>query len=100
MLTFFFFCNSSAKNLFQIRSSFTKAFSKKKSKNGQSDTEGSPMHLQTINGSNSKLDEVEVDELKRQLEDRDVALTDVRLDAMDRAREVDLLRETVNRLKV
>lgn len=43
---------------------------------------------------------MEVDELKKQLEDRDVALTDVRLDALDRAREVDLLRETVNRLKV
>lgn len=51
-------------------------------------------------GSNLRLDEVEVDELKKKLEDRDVALTDIRLDALDKAREVDILRETVNRLKV
>lgn len=38
-------------------------------------------------------------ELKKQLEDRDEALTDVRLDALDKAREVDILKETVNRLK-
>ena len=43
---------------------------------------------------------MEVQELKRQLEDKDLALTDVRLDALDKAREVDLLRETVHRLKV
>ncbi|KAE9413848.1 hypothetical protein Angca_005320 [Angiostrongylus cantonensis] len=85
-----------------IRSSLTKAFSKRKGKNGGiSDTEGSPHHaLNTINGSSSRLDEVEVDELKKKLEDRDVALTDIRLDALDKAREVDILRETVNRLKV
>lgn len=39
-------------------------------------------------------------ELKKQLKDKDLALTDVRLDALDKAREVDILRETVNRLKV
>ncbi|KAJ1363773.1 hypothetical protein KIN20_023706 [Parelaphostrongylus tenuis] len=84
-----------------IRSSLTKAFSKKKSKNGGiSDNEGSPHHtLNTINGSSNRLDEVEVDELKKKLEDRDMALTDIRLDALDKAREVDILRETVNRLK-
>ncbi|VDO85745.1 unnamed protein product [Heligmosomoides polygyrus] len=37
--------------------------------------------------------------MKKKLEDRDVALTDIRLDALDKAREVDILRETVNRLK-
>ncbi|WKX96123.1 hypothetical protein Q1695_012518 [Nippostrongylus brasiliensis] len=84
-----------------IRSSLTKAFSKKKSKNGgMSDTESSPHHaLNTISGSSSRLEEIEVDELKKKLEDRDVALTDIRLDALDKAREVDILRETVNRLK-
>ncbi|KAK6056241.1 hypothetical protein COOONC_06253 [Cooperia oncophora] len=84
-----------------IRSSLTKAFSKKKNKNGgMSDTESSPHHaLNTISGSSSRLEEVEVDELKKKLEDRDVALTDIRLDALDKAREVDILRETVNRLK-
>ncbi|VDN27836.1 unnamed protein product, partial [Cylicostephanus goldi] len=84
----------------QIRSSLTKAFSKKKKGGGTSDTESSPHHaLNTISGSSSRLDEVEVDELKKKLEDRDVALTDIRLDALDKAREVDILRETVNRLK-
>ncbi|KHJ82806.1 hypothetical protein OESDEN_17499, partial [Oesophagostomum dentatum] len=84
----------------QIRSSLTKAFSKKKKNGGTSDTESSPHHaLNTISGSSSRLDEVEVDELKKKLEDRDVALTDIRLDALDKAREVDILRETVNRLK-
>lgn len=39
-------------------------------------------------------------ELKKQLEDKDSALTDVRLDALDKAREVDILKETINRLKV
>ncbi|CAJ0607766.1 unnamed protein product [Cylicocyclus nassatus] len=83
-----------------IRSSLTKAFSKKKKGGGTSDTESSPHHaLNTISGSSSRLDEVEVDELKKKLEDRDVALTDIRLDALDKAREVDILRETVNRLK-
>ncbi|VDL81616.1 unnamed protein product [Nippostrongylus brasiliensis] len=73
----------------QIRSSLTKAFSKKKSKNGGlSDTESSPHHaLNTISGSSSRLEEIEVDELKKKLEDRDVALTDIRLDALDKARE-------------
>ncbi|CAJ0915095.1 unnamed protein product, partial [Mesorhabditis belari] len=90
-----------------IRSSFSKAFTRKKnSKNGGlSDSDGSPMHhpLNTINASNSNLNELgsvaTVVELKRQLQDRDHTLTDVRLDALDCAREVDQLRETVNRLK-
>lgn len=83
-----------------IRSSLTKAFSKKKKSGAMSDNEGSPMHrLDTITGSQSRLDDIEVNELRRQLEDRDLALTDVRLDALDRARQVDVLRETINKLK-
>uniref|UniRef100_A0A914ZNF1 AAA+ ATPase domain-containing protein n=1 Tax=Parascaris univalens TaxID=6257 RepID=A0A914ZNF1_PARUN len=95
-----------------IRSSFSKAFNKgKKSKNGSaSDAEHSPMHtsgtpssLKPITGSASRLDEIDavpqVVELKKQLEDKDSALTDVRLDALDKAREVDILKETINRLK-
>lgn len=39
-------------------------------------------------------------ELKKQLQDKDSTLTDVRLDALDKAREVDVLKETINRLKV
>uniref|UniRef100_A0A1I7YF36 Calponin-homology (CH) domain-containing protein n=1 Tax=Steinernema glaseri TaxID=37863 RepID=A0A1I7YF36_9BILA len=92
-----------------IRSSFSRAFSKSKKpgKNGSvSDVEQSPLHqtngLKPITGSTTRLDEidnVQVEELKRQLEDKDNALTDVRLDALDKAREVDVLKETISRLR-
>lgn len=39
-------------------------------------------------------------QLKKLIEEKDSALTDVRLDALDKAREAELLRETVTRLKV
>lgn len=38
--------------------------------------------------------------LKRELEDRESALTDVQLDALDKAKEIDILRDTVSRLQV
>ncbi|KAL3995600.1 hypothetical protein ACH3XW_26505 [Acanthocheilonema viteae] len=94
-----------------IRSSFSKFTKSKKAKScSVSDAEHSPMHtsgspssLKPISGSVSRLDELEtvpqVVELKKQLEDKDSALTDVRLDALDKAREVDILKETINRLK-
>ncbi|VDN00547.1 unnamed protein product, partial [Onchocerca ochengi] len=95
-----------------IRSSFSKFTKNKKTKScSVSDAEHSPMHtssgspsnLKPISGSVSRLDELEtvpqVVELKKQLEDKDSALTDVRLDALDKAREVDILKETINRLK-
>ncbi|KAE9553582.1 hypothetical protein FO519_003222 [Halicephalobus sp. NKZ332] len=89
-----------------IRSSFSKAFHKKKSKNGAaSDVEQSPLHgvsLQPIAGSMNQLEECglppEVQHLKKELRSRDEALTDIRLDALDKAREVDILRETIARL--
>uniref|UniRef100_A0A915PUI5 AAA+ ATPase domain-containing protein n=1 Tax=Setaria digitata TaxID=48799 RepID=A0A915PUI5_9BILA len=82
-----------------IRSSFSKFTKSKKAKScSVSDAEHSPMHtsgspssLKPISGSASRLDELEtvpqVVELKKQLEDKDSALTDVRLDALDKARE-------------
>ncbi|CAD6197542.1 unnamed protein product [Caenorhabditis auriculariae] len=84
-----------------IRSSLTKAFSKKKNKSAAtSDNECSPMRqLTTITGSHNRLDEIEVRELRRKLDEREEILTDVRLDALDRARQVEVLRETVNKLK-
>ncbi|KAK0394289.1 hypothetical protein QR680_000668 [Steinernema hermaphroditum] len=92
-----------------IRSSFSRAFSKSKKpgKNGSvSDVEQSPLHhtngLKPITGSTTRLDEIDnlqVEDLKRQLEDKDNALTDVRLDALDKAREVDVLKETITRLR-
>ncbi|EJD73799.1 neuron navigator 2 [Loa loa] len=94
-----------------IRNSFSKFTKSKKAKScSASDAEHSPMHtsgspsnLKPISGSVNRLDELEtvpqVVELKKQLEDKDSALTDVRLDALDKAREVDILKETINRLK-
>ncbi|CAJ0572341.1 unnamed protein product, partial [Mesorhabditis spiculigera] len=84
-----------------IRSSFTKAFTRKKGKNFE---DGSPMHqLHPICASNQNLETAgsaaAVIDLKKQLDDKDHVLTDFRLDALDMEREVDVLRETVSRLK-
>lgn len=69
--------------------------------------EQSPLHgvsLQPIAGSANQIDECglqpEVQQLKNELRNKDEALTDIRLDALDKAREVDILRETVARLAV
>lgn len=43
---------------------------------------------------------MEVVQLKKLVEEKDSALTDVRLDALEKAREAEILRETVTRLKV
>uniref|UniRef100_A0A8R1E0F5 CortBP2/NAV1-like AAA+ ATPase lid domain-containing protein n=1 Tax=Caenorhabditis japonica TaxID=281687 RepID=A0A8R1E0F5_CAEJA len=75
-----------------IRSSLSK-FTKKKNKNYE-DT-----HMPSISGSHGNLDNIDVIELKQELKERDSALYEVRLDNLDRAREVDVLRETVNKLK-
>jgi hypothetical protein len=42
----------------------------------------------------------DVHSLKRELETKELALTDVQLDALDKAKEIDMLRDTVNRLQV
>jgi hypothetical protein len=42
----------------------------------------------------------DVQTLKKELESKELALTDVQLDALDKAKEIDILRETVNRLQV
>ncbi|CCG58675.1 Protein CBR-UNC-53, isoform b [Caenorhabditis briggsae] len=76
----------------QIRSSLSK-FTKKKNKNYD---EG---HMPSISGSQGTLDNIDVIELRQELKERDSALYEVRLDNLDRAREVDVLKETVNKLK-
>ncbi|KAF1765469.1 hypothetical protein GCK72_005421 [Caenorhabditis remanei] len=76
----------------QIRSSLSK-FTKKKNKNYD---EG---HMPSISGSQGTLDNIDVIELRQELKERDSALYEVRLDNLDRAREVDVLRDTVNKLK-
>ena len=70
--------------------------------------EQSPLHsttsLQPIAGSVNQLEElangnpIELVNLKKELRTKEEALTDIRLDALDKAREVDILRETVARL--
>lgn len=75
-----------------IRSSLSK-FTKKKNKNYD---EG---HMPSISGSQGTLDNIDVIELRQELKERDNTLYEVRLDNLDRAREVDVLKETVNKLK-
>ncbi|KAI6228193.1 Adapter protein unc-53 [Aphelenchoides besseyi] len=88
-----------------IRSSFTRAFAKgKKSKSGTcSESEQSPLHrpLGTIVDSTNALDETEdgLLRLQLQLQEKERQLSDVQLEAVGKAREVELLRDTVNRLK-
>ncbi|KAI6186145.1 AAA domain-containing protein [Aphelenchoides besseyi] len=88
-----------------IRSSFTRAFAKgKKSKSGTcSESEQSPLHrpLDTIVDSTNALDETEdgLLRLQLQLQEKERQLSDVQLEAVGKAREVELLRDTVNRLK-
>uniref|UniRef100_A0A1I7U9W6 AAA domain-containing protein n=2 Tax=Caenorhabditis tropicalis TaxID=1561998 RepID=A0A1I7U9W6_9PELO len=56
-------------------------------------------HMPSISGSQGTLDNIDVIELRQELKERDSALYEVRLDNLDRARENDILRETVNKLK-
>uniref|UniRef100_A0A914HU78 Calponin-homology (CH) domain-containing protein n=1 Tax=Globodera rostochiensis TaxID=31243 RepID=A0A914HU78_GLORO len=99
----------------QIRSSFNRAFHKgtKKSKqqqqqlqplkdttdNTHSSFPSSFLNLANNNNSSSSSMTSKMDSTKRELETRELALTDVQLDALDKAKEIDILRETVNRLQ-
>ncbi|XP_052708110.1 neuron navigator 2-like isoform X6 [Crassostrea angulata] len=109
-----------------LRSSFSKAFSRKKNKSGSmSDCEldmgnsrpnfsapNSPLlqiHMPNGQGlikgshSSSALYEAEdassVLELKKQLRDKDMKLTDIRLEALSSAHQLEQLRETMNKMK-
>ncbi|CAB3404126.1 unnamed protein product [Caenorhabditis bovis] len=73
----------------QIRSSLSK-LTKKKAKH---DHDGLP----SISGSQGN--GLDVIELKQELQNRDSTLAEVRLDALDRARELQELKETINKLK-
>lgn len=48
-----------------------------------------------------KTDEsVLVDELKRQLREKDLVLTDIRLEALSSAHQLESLKDTVNKMRV
>ncbi|XP_062586338.1 neuron navigator 3-like isoform X4 [Saccostrea cucullata] len=109
-----------------LRSSFSKAFSRKKNKSGSmSDCEvevgqmrsnfsapNSPLlqiHMPNgqglIKGSHSSSalyeaeDATSVLELRKQLRDKDMKLTDIRLEALSSAHQLEQLRETMNKMK-
>jgi hypothetical protein len=111
-----------------LRNSFSKAFSRSKrgqsSSRGGSDTEdsgpvstwsapSSPLlashhpHHPSIHSqsTHSSLDESAstpemVDELKKQLREKDMVLTDIRLEALSSAHQLEALKETVSRMRV
>nr|CAD2207988.1 unnamed protein product [Meloidogyne enterolobii] len=87
----------------QIRSSFTRAFQKGSSKKNKQTQQqiNEEEKQQKINEENGKKNEQPfyVNSLKKELENKELALTDVQLDALDKAKEIDILRETVNKLQ-
>ncbi|CAK5048440.1 unnamed protein product [Meloidogyne enterolobii] len=86
-----------------IRSSFTRAFQKGSSKKNKQTQQqiNEEEKQQKINEENGKKNEQPfyVNSLKKELENKELALTDVQLDALDKAKEIDILRETVNKLQ-
>uniref|UniRef100_A0A914NGT3 AAA+ ATPase domain-containing protein n=1 Tax=Meloidogyne incognita TaxID=6306 RepID=A0A914NGT3_MELIC len=89
--------------VFVIRSSFTRAFQKGSSKKNKQTQQqiNEEEKQQKINEENGKKNEQPfyVNSLKKELENKELALTDVQLDALDKAKEIDILRETVNKLQ-
>ncbi|GMT16446.1 hypothetical protein PFISCL1PPCAC_7743, partial [Pristionchus fissidentatus] len=74
------------RRLFQFRSSLTKAFHKNGSKKEKKE-------------ENKEVEQPAVANLKKQLADKECTLYDVRLDAVTSANEVQILKETVHKLK-
>ncbi|KFD58764.1 hypothetical protein M513_00457 [Trichuris suis] len=106
----------------QIRSSFNKAFSKAKKNKASSNSDieegtipsdrshsNSPKHRARSSTGGTKcasslaVDETDIEELvyslKKQLVEKDSVLTDIRLEALTSAQQVDQLKEALHRLK-
>lgn len=95
--------NSFYLNLFQLRSSFTKAFSRnakptKAPSQSEPETEQQqqsppPPPAPTDTGA-------EVAELQKQLREKDLVLTDIRLEALSSAHQLESLKDTVMKMRV
>lgn len=88
--------------MLQLRSSFTKAFSRNaKITKVQSQSEGEgerpsspPAPAPTAEGN------TEVAELQKQLREKDLVLTDIRLEALSSAHQLESLKDTVMKMRV
>lgn len=98
-------------NYLQLRSSFTKAFSRnakitkvQSQSEGEGDRSASPPVQTTavINGSGSQGSDgsQEVIELQKQLREKDMVLTDIRLEALSSAHQLESLKDTVMKMRV
>ena len=71
----------------------------------RSNSQKSPEHDNSISGSKSssalyKKEDEDVDELKKQLREKDMVLTDIRLEALSSAHQLESLKDTVIKMRV
>lgn len=89
---------------FQLRSSFTKAFSRnaKISKvQSQNESESDRDRQQSSPPPPAPIDtDAEVAELQKQLREKDLVLTDIRLEALSSAHQLESLKDTVMKMRV
>lgn len=93
--------NASNKITLQLRSSFTKAFSRNAKvtkvqchSEGDNDRQPSPPPPAPTDSG------MEVAELQKQLREKDLVLTDIRLEALSSAHQLESLKDTVMKMRV